>query len=61
MSLNAQVKILGRSIVIHAENSGGGRLSCGNIYTIPNRKVTVKTGTWSKESRLYLKVPVKEA
>ena len=50
LPLSGSLKILGRSIVIHAENSGGGRLSCGNIYTIPNRKVTVKTGTWSKES-----------
>lgn len=50
LPLSGNLKILGRSIVIHAKNSGGGRLSCANIYTIPNRKVTVKTGTWSKES-----------
>lgn len=50
LPLVGDLKILGRSIVIHDQNSGGGRLSCANIYTLPTRKVIVKSGTWSQES-----------
>lgn len=50
LPLTGDLNILGRSIVIHAANSSGARLSCANIYTIPNRKVVVKTGTWLAES-----------
>ncbi|CAG2196972.1 unnamed protein product [Mytilus edulis] len=50
LPLTGDLKILGRSVVIHAADSGGGRLSCADIHTIPNRKVIVKTGTWASES-----------
>ena len=45
LPLSGPQSVVGKSIVIHDANSGGGRLSCANIYAKPMRKASVTSWT----------------
>ncbi|KAK3095151.1 hypothetical protein FSP39_010830 [Pinctada imbricata] len=49
LPLSGPLSIVGKSIVIHAPNSGSARFSCANILPVPERKV--KVDTWYKNSQ----------
>ncbi|XP_078588437.1 uncharacterized protein LOC144869220 isoform X1 [Branchiostoma floridae x Branchiostoma japonicum] len=44
LPLSGPEAVIGRSMVIHQANSGGGRLACANIFQLP--AVEVSTQTW---------------
>ena len=48
LPLSGPLSIVGKSVVIHEANNGGGRLSCANIYEVPERKV--KVSKWYQNS-----------
>ncbi|XP_069140703.1 uncharacterized protein [Argopecten irradians] len=48
LPLSGPNSVLGRSIVIHAADSGGARLACANLYNTPAR--VTKIVNWSKST-----------
>ena len=45
LPLSGPQSVIGKSVVIHDANSGGGRLACANIYAKPMRKAAVTSWT----------------